>query len=294
MSVGPPSAPGTDRLDGHTCLVTGGAQGIGFATAVQLARRGARVALIDVNAEAASGAARRLKQEEGASAFAAGADVADADAVRGAVESSVQALGPIGVLVNAAGIMTPRLAPVAEMPFQDVQRMLDVHVRGAYLCAQAVLPGMMASRFGRIINISSVLGLLGLPLRSGYAIAKHGINGFTRALAVEVARCGITVNAVAPGYILTETLQARLDAGMLDYRRYAERAPAGRWGLAQEVGHLIAFLALPASGFITGTVIPVDGGYTMRGDPDEPIGAAPDFDVLDDVRELFASPSSVS
>ena len=283
-----------DRLDGRTCLITGGAQGIGFATAAQLAGRGARIALLGLNTEAAVGAARRLEQEQGATAFAVVADVADPVAVQAAIAACVQAVGRVDVLVNAAGIMTPRLAPVAEMPFDDVQLMFDVHVRGAYLCSQAVLPAMMANRFGRIVNISSVLGMLGLPFRSGYAIAKHAINGLTRALAVEVARYGITVNAVAPGYILTETLKARLDAGMLDYGRYAERAPAGRWGLAEEVGHLIAFLASPASGFITGTVIPVDGGYTIRGDPGEAIGAAPEIDVLNKVRALFATSTSTS
>jgi NAD(P)-dependent dehydrogenase (short-subunit alcohol dehydrogenase family) len=173
------------------------------------------------------------------------------------------------------------------MAIADVEQMFSVHVGGAYLCAKAVLPGMIDRRFGRIINISSVLGTLGLPFRSGYAIAKSAINGFTRSLAVEVARSGVTVNAVAPGYILTETLQARLDAGMLDYATYAERAPAGRWGLAEEVGHLIAFLALPASGFITGAVIAVDGGYTIRGDPGEAIGPVAPASALDAVRELF-------
>lgn len=277
-----------DRLDGRTCLVTGGAQGIGFATAVQLARRGARLAVLDLNAEAAVVAANRLTSAHNIDALGIGGDVMDEAAVGRAVGECVRQLGRVDILVNAAGIMTPRLAPVSEMPFSDVQRMFDIHVRGAYLCAQAVLPAMKTAGFGRIVNISSVLGVLGLPFRSGYAIAKHAINGFTRSLAVEVARHGITVNAVAPGYILTETLQARLDAGLLDYDLYAERAPAGRWGLAEEVGHLIAFLALPASGFITGTVIPVDGGYTMRGDPNEAIGSAPGIRVLDAIRAQFA------
>lgn len=276
-----------DSLTGLVCLVTGGAQGIGHATAVECARRGASVGLIDLDAEHAALGAISLSNRFGVATASAQADVADAASVIGAVAACNAALGRIDVLVNCAGIMTPRLAPVAEMPIDDVQKMFDVHVRGAFVCSQAVIPGMTSRGFGRIINISSVLGILGLPFRSGYAIAKHAINGFTRSLAIEVARAGITVNAVAPGYILTETLQKRLDAGMLDYALYADRAPAGRWGLPEEVGHAIAFLALPASGFITGVVIPVDGGYTMRGDPGEDIGEARLPAALSAVRKLF-------
>lgn len=288
MNSGTAAPRSVDRLDGLVCVVTGGAQGIGFATASELARKGASVALLDLGLSSARESARRLAALHGVATAGVQANVTDASAVVQAMADAAGALGHIDVLVNAAGIMTPRLAPVAEMPFEDVQRMFDVHVRGAYVCTQAVIGAMSSAGFGRIINISSVLGIMGLPFRSGYAIAKHAINGFTRSLAVEVARNGITVNAVAPGYILTETLQARLDAGMLDYARYAERAPAGRWGLAEEVAHLIAFLALPASGFITGTVIPVDGGYTMRGDPEEDIGAATGLEALGAIRRRFA------
>ncbi|MEO6745971.1 MAG: SDR family oxidoreductase [Caldimonas sp.] len=280
-----------DSLDGLTCLVTGGAQGIGFATAAECARRGAAVALLDRHAEEAEAAAGRLARRFGVVTVSAGTDVADQQATSVAIEACRARLGKIDILVNCAGIMTPRLAPVSQMAIADVEQMLSVHVRGAYLCTQAVLPGMTERGFGRIINISSVLGTLGLPFRSGYAIAKSAINGFTRSLAVEVGRAGVTVNAVAPGYILTETLQARLDAGLLDYATYADRAPAGRWGLPEEVAHLISFLALPASGFITGAVIAIDGGYTIRGDPGEAIGASRPASELEVVRSLFVSPN---
>ncbi len=279
-----------DSLKGLVCLVTGGARGIGFAAASECARRGAAIALIDRHADEARVAADRIAERFGVSTTSASADVVDQKAVQVAIGECRTRLGAIDILVNCAGIMTPRLAPVSEMAVEDVEQMFSVHVRGAYICAQAVLPGMTERRFGRIINISSVLGTLGLPFRSGYAIAKSAINGFTRSLAVEVARSGVTVNAVAPGYILTETLQARVDASLLDYATYADRAPAGRWGLAEEVGHLIAFLALPASGFITGTVIAVDGGYTIRGDPGEEIGPSASASALESVRAIFASP----
>jgi len=275
------------RLDRLVALLTGGAQGIGYATAVACARRGAAIAVVDVNGAAAERAASGLADRFGVPTTWAVADVVDAAAVRGAVERCSSDLGGIDLLVNCAGIMTPRLALVADMPIEDVQRMFDVHVRGTFLFSQAVLAGMVSRGFGRIVNVSSVLGLLGLPYRSGYAIAKHAINGFTKSLAVEVARKGITVNAVAPGYILTETLQARLDAGMLDYATYAERAPAGRWGLPEEIGHAIAFFLSPASAFVTGTILPVDGGYTMRGDPGEAIGEALPVEALRNIRALF-------
>jgi NAD(P)-dependent dehydrogenase (short-subunit alcohol dehydrogenase family) len=245
------------------------------------------VALLDKQADEVQLAAVRIAQRFGVATASSAVDVTDASAIEVAIKKCQEQLGKIDVLVNCAGIMTPRLASVSDMAIRDVEEMLSVHVRGAYLCAQSVLPGMTKRGFGRIINISSVLGTLGLPFRSGYAMAKSAINGFTRSLAVEVARSGVTVNAVAPGYILTETLQARLDAGLLDYRSYAERAPAGRWGLPEEVGHLISFLALPASGFITGTVIAVDGGYTIRGDPGEAIGASAPASALESVRALF-------
>lgn len=285
-SIGAPQG-GIDSLAGLVALVTGAGQGIGFATAAQCARRGADIAIVDLDAGSAERAALSLQRRFGVRTAWAGANVVDAEAVRAAIARCEADLGRIDVLVNAAGIMTPRLAVVADMPIDDVQAMFDVHVRGTYLCSQAVIPAMAGRGFGRIINISSVLGVLGLPFRSGYAIAKHAINGFTRSLAVEVARQGITVNAVAPGYILTETLQARLDAGMLDYALYADRAPAGRWGLPEEIGHAIAFFALPASGFITGTLLPVDGGYTMRGDPGEAIGEALPVEALRHVRARF-------
>ncbi|MGB6007671.1 SDR family NAD(P)-dependent oxidoreductase [Castellaniella sp.] len=278
-----------ESLSGLAALVTGAGQGIGYATAAECARRGAAIAVVDMDSAAAERAAAELSARFGVPTVWAAADVRQADEVSEAVSCCEAGLGRVDILVNGAGIMTPRLAPVAEMPLADVQTMIEVHVHGAYLCAQAVLPGMAVRGFGRIINISSVLGVLGLPFRSGYAMAKHAINGFTRALAVEVARQGITVNAVAPGYILTETLQARLDAGMLDYDWYAQRAPAGRWGLPQEIGHAIAFLALPASSFITGAILPVDGGYTMRGDPGEAIGDAQSADALAGIRAMFES-----
>jgi NAD(P)-dependent dehydrogenase (short-subunit alcohol dehydrogenase family) len=290
MSTAGPSTPDlptwrAERLEGTGCVVTGGASGIGYEVARELARLGGAVGILDLDEKAAKSAAFRIRKEHSGNSAGAAANVVDAAGVRTALDVLASTIGPIGVLVNCAGIMTPRMLPLTEMPASDFEAMLDVHVRGVFNCSRAALPWMQQQSFGRIINISSVLGILGLPFRIGYATAKTAVIGFTRALAVEVARQGVTVNAVAPGYILTSTLQQRVDENMIDYARLAERAPAGRWGLPEEVARVIGFLSLPGSSFITGTVIPVDGGYTVRGDPDEAIGSRPVS--LDTIRDLF-------
>jgi len=285
LSTREPLIRHAERLDGIGCVVTGGGSGIGFAVACELARLGGAVGILDLKKELTESAAALVGENYSCQSAGAAADVTDAACVRAAFDGLADRIGAIGVLVNCAGIMTPRMVPLTEMPLADFEAMLDVHVKGTFVCSQAGLPWMQQQSFGRIINISSVLGILGLPFRIGYATAKTAIIGFTRSLAVEVARQGVTVNAVAPGYILTNTLQQRIDDNMIDYARLAERATVGRWGLPEEVARMIGFLCLPGSAFITGATIPVDGGYTMRGDPGEAIGARPAS--LDSVRDMF-------
>ena len=165
-----------------------------------------------------------------------------------------------------------RFAPHHDQALTNFDRMVAVHLGGASNFSHLCVPAMRDAGFGRIVSLSSVLGIVGLPGRAGYVAAKTAINGLTRALAVENARFGITVNAIAPGYILTDVLKDRAERGMLNYDLYAERTPVGRWGRPEEIARVIAFLAHPDSSFITGVVWPVDGGYTMRGDPGEDIG----------------------
>jgi NAD(P)-dependent dehydrogenase (short-subunit alcohol dehydrogenase family) len=259
-------------LDGRTALVTGGGAGIGRATAHALAAAGADVGIVDLDPARAGEVAGAIAAEHGVQSAFTGGDVADEAEAGAAHREIVAALGPITVLINNAGIMAQEVRPFHEQPIAHFDRMLAIHLRGSALFSALAVPGMRQEGFGRIVNLSSVLGLVGLPYRLGYGVAKTAIIGLTRALALENARFGITVNALAPGYIATETNVQRAAQGLLDFELYAERTPVGRWGRPEEIARAIVFLAEPASAFITGAVIPVDGGYTMRGDPGEDLG----------------------
>lgn len=258
--------PGEEKAP--VAVVTGGAGGLGLAIGRAMAREGRSVALVDVDGDAAAAAARTV----GGPCIGVAADVSDERDVEGAVADIERRLGPVTILVNNAGFNAPRLVETSELSAAEFDAMLAVHLRGSFLMARAVVPGMKARRYGRIVNQASIVGLLGFPFRTAYGVAKAGLVALTRSLAVETARFGITVNAVAPGYILTDTLKERLSRGLLDYDLFAERTPVGRWGEPDEIARVVTFLSDPASSFITGAVLPVDGGYSVRGDPGEDIG----------------------
>jgi NAD(P)-dependent dehydrogenase (short-subunit alcohol dehydrogenase family) len=263
-------------LAGRVALVTGAASGIGLATARALGRMGAALALVDLDEDRIVATAKQLEAELGVRCVGKGCDVADPEACARAHAALTDALGPVAVLVSCAGINAQQVKPLHEQPFDLFERMIAIHVHGSARMAALCVPAMREQGFGRIVHISSILGLMALPWRAGYTTAKHALVGLTRALALENARYGITVNAVAPGYILTPVLEERIRQGILDYERYAERTPVGRWGRPEEVARVIAFLCEPASGFITGAVWPVDGGWTMRGDPGDELGPRPE------------------
>ena len=244
-------------LQGRIALVSGGGSGIGRATAIRLAEDGANGVVLDVNLDGARETATRL-EKLGRRAVALRADVTSSDEVRAAVEKAERTLGPIDVLVNNAGLAWQ--ATFLEMPEADWDRMLAVHLKGAYTCTRAVLPGMLERRWGRIVSLSSVAGLGGTGRSVAYATAKAALIGFTKSLAREVAPHGITVNAVAPGFIatpMTSTWPADRRALV------AEETPVRREGTPEDIAHAIAYLTSEEASFVTGQVLSPNGGRYM-------------------------------
>jgi NAD(P)-dependent dehydrogenase (short-subunit alcohol dehydrogenase family) len=184
-------------------------------------------------------------------------------------------LGDPSVLVNNAGIVVRQKARLEDLPEEHFDEMMAIHVNGTLNWSRLVLPAMRAKGFGRIINISSVNAMAAVPYRIGYVTAKKAIRGVTEALALETARAGITVNAIAPGYILTDVLKKRAEAGILDKRAIADRTPVGRWGTPDEIAKAALYLASTDASFVTGSTLVVDGGLSVRGDAGEDLDNAP-------------------
>lgn len=245
-------------LRGQVALVTGASRGIGRAVAACLARAGARVVVNFLRNQEAAEATLRLIHDAGGEAELLQFDVADADSVQAAVSGLVDRLGRCDILVNNAGITVDTL--LLRLKDTDWDQVMAVNLRGTFNCTKAALRSMVRARYGRIVNMASVIGSMGNAGQAAYAAAKAGIMGFTKATAREVAGRNITVNAVAPGFIDTEMV-----AGLPEATRkgYLELIPVGRLGTADEVADVVAFLARPECGYITGQVIGVNGGLYM-------------------------------
>lgn len=243
------------ELEGEVALVTGGSRGIGRAIAESLALGGARVAIVARNAQGAAEAAAALP---GSGHLGLGCDVADGEAVQGAVAEIAEELGAVTILVNNAGITRDNL--LLRMKDDDWTAVMDVNLKGAFHTVKAVTRGMMKRRDGIIINITSVVGLMGNAGQANYAASKAGLVGFTRSVARELASRGIRCNAVAPGYIRTD-MTAEL--GESQTEALQADIPLQRLGEPEDVAAVVRFLAGPGARYITGQVLAVDGGMVI-------------------------------
>jgi 3-oxoacyl-[acyl-carrier protein] reductase len=244
----------------RVAIVTGAARGIGAATAARLAVDGLDVAVLDLSADDCAHTVSAVGRA-GRRSLAVGVDVSDADAVRSAVDRVAAELGPPTVLVNNAGVTRDNL--LFRMSDADWDSVMAVHLRGSFLVTRAVQKHMVDAGWGRIVNLSST-SALGNRGQANYATAKAGLQGFTKTLAVELGRFGITANAVAPGFIVTDMTRAtaaRIGAEWDDYvQQRAAAIPVGRAGQPEDIAHTVSFLVSEGAGFVSGQVIYVAGG----------------------------------
>jgi 3-oxoacyl-[acyl-carrier protein] reductase len=246
-------------LSGKSALVTGGARGIGKAICLSLARQGADVAFVDVGrAEVAEATVAEI-QALGRKAIYIPADVTDPEACVKAVAATVEAFGKVDILVNNAGITRDDL--IMRMPIDDWKKVLEVNLFGAFYMIKAAVRPMLKAHAGRIVNMSSVSGQAGQMGQANYSSSKAGLIGLTKATAREVASRGITCNAVAPGFIVTE-LTKDLPEALTDQIKTA--TPLGHFGTVEDVANAVVFLASDEAGYITGQVLAVDGGLVMQ------------------------------
>jgi pyridoxal 4-dehydrogenase len=225
-------------LEGQIAIVTGGTRGLGHAMAARLQRDGARVAVFDLDGEPP-------------------VDVTDEARVREAVSAVLAEHGHVDILVNNVGVYPHR--PFEELTFEEWRRVLATNLDSVFLCTHAVFPAMRERRYGRIVNVSSATFLIGFPEMTAYIASKGAIIGFTRSLAHEAGEHGITINAIAPGLIATESVVGGEEAELLDI--YIREQSIHRNGQPEDIAECVAYLVSPAAGFITGQTVNVDGGH---------------------------------
>lgn len=247
---------GKSELAGGVAIVTGGSRGIGLGIARELARAGARVAVVARDGDRAAAAVEELPGD-GHAAYPC--DIADARACRKTVRAVESGQGPVTILVNNAGITRDNI--VVRLKDDDWSSVIETNLGGAFNMIRAACRGMMKRRDGAIVNVTSVIGLIGNAGQANYAASKAGLHGLTRSVARELASRNVRCNAVAPGFVRTD-MTAGLPADRVDELK--GRIPAGRLGDPEDVATVVRFLAGPGAGYITGQIIAVDGGMTMQ------------------------------
>ncbi|MCY4385237.1 MAG: SDR family oxidoreductase [Nitrospinae bacterium] len=248
------------KLEGHAAVVTGGASGIGLATAHTLADAGAAVVIADLNEEAGAGAAEALK-DRGAQAQFVRTDVAEAGDVEALIAAVTERFGSLEILMHFAGVGKEILA--LETTLAEWNHIIAVNLTGSFLMMQAAGAVMVEAGYGRIISMSSVAGLRGGTGRAAYGASKGGVAALTRVMAAEWAPFGVTVNTLAPGPVETALVKRMHDEETR--RSYLDRVPVNRYGAPEEVAAAALYLALPESGYINGVTLPVDGGFDAAG-----------------------------
>jgi NAD(P)-dependent dehydrogenase (short-subunit alcohol dehydrogenase family) len=249
------------QLSGRRALVTGGARGLGHTMATALAEAGAAVAITSRSEEAARRAAQEIADATNHSAVPIVGDVMTERQVDDLQASVERSFGPVDILVNNAGINIR--GQVQALREADWDTVIDTNLKGSFLCARAFGPGMCERGWGRVINMSSMLGAIALPGRAPYAASKSGVIGLTRVLALEWAARGVTVNAICPGPFATE-MNRTLLSDPVKYAEFVQKIPLGRWGELHEIKGLVVFLASEASSYMTGAALLLDGGWTAQ------------------------------
>ena len=248
------------RLEGRVALITGSSRGIGRAVAIRAAKEGAKVAVNYLRNRKAADEVVQMIRNGGGEAIAIQADVSDSKQVELMVATVLEKFGRVDILVNNAGIQEAK--PLIEVSDASWKRMLDVHLTGTFYCTRAVARVMIKQRYGKIINMASMMGVMGYPGIVPYCSAKAGIIGFTKAAAKELAPFGIRVNAVAPGYILTDLIGGK-DISQKSREAFEEKILLRRLGTPEEVASIVCYLASDEAGYIVGETININGGATI-------------------------------